>query len=138
VKVTTTAIDDNSWIYLNYALINHDTGQACYFGREVSYYHGFDSDGSWTEGCTHDSVIIPRVPPGQYYLRIEPEGDAKHPNITYSVEVQRGVPVFGFFGLAFLALLIPAIIITWRSLSFERARWAESDHPPIQFTNSGD
>jgi len=138
VKVSTSAAVDNSWIYLNYALINQDTGQAWDFGREVSYYHGYDSDGSWTEGSNHDSVIIPSVPSGHYYLRIEPEGDARHPTIPYSVEVQRDVPVFGFFGLAFLALLIPAIAITWKSMSFERARWAESDHPPIQIGNSDD
>lgn len=138
VKITTTAGVDNSWIYLNYALINQDTGQAWDFGREVSYYHGYDSDGSWSEGSTHDRVVIPSVPAGHYYLRIEPEGDAKHPTIPYTVEVQRDVPVFGFFGLAFLALLIPAIAITWKSLSFERARWAESDHPPIQIGNSDD
>lgn len=136
VKVSTTASVSNNWIYLNYALINQDTGQAWDFGREVSYYFGHDSDGDWTEGSTHDSVVIPSVPAGHYYLRIEPEGDAKHPAIPYSVEVQRDVTVPGFFGIAFVALLIPAIAITWRSLSFERARWAESDHPPIQIGSS--
>jgi hypothetical protein len=135
VRVTTQAGVSNAWIYLNYALINQDTGQAWDFGREVSYYYGHDSDGNWTEGSTHDSVVIPSVPAGHYYLRIEPESDPKHPPISYSVEVQRDVPVFGFFGIAFLALLIPAIAITWRSLSFERARWAESDHPPIQLSS---
>jgi hypothetical protein len=65
-------------------------------------------------------------------LRIEPEVDPKHPPILYTVQVKRDVPVMGFFGIAFLALLIPAIAITWKSLSFERARWAESDHPPMQ------
>ena len=50
VEVTTSADVNNYWIYLNYALINQDTGQAWDFGREVSYYHGYDSDGSWTEG----------------------------------------------------------------------------------------
>jgi Domain of unknown function (DUF4178) len=132
VEVTTSANVDNSWIYLNYALINQDTGQAWDFGREVSYYHGYDSDGSWSEGSQKDTVIIPSVPAGHYYLRIEPEVDATHPPISYSLQVKRDVPVLGFFGIAFLALLIPAIVITWRSLSFERARWAESDHPPIQ------
>jgi hypothetical protein len=71
-------------------------------------------------------------------LRIEPEVDPKHPPIAYSVEVKRDVPVLGFFGIAFLALLLPAIAITWRSLSFERMRWAESDHPPIQIGSSND
>ncbi|MGB8475524.1 MAG: DUF4178 domain-containing protein [Candidatus Acidiferrum sp.] len=136
VQVNTSANVDNSWIYLNYALISQDTGRAWDFGREVSYYHGYDSDGSWTEGSRKDSVVIPSVPSGHYYLRIEPEVDPKHPPLVYTVLVKRDVDVPGLFGVAFLALLIPAIAITWRSLSFERARWAESDHPPIQFGNS--
>jgi hypothetical protein len=136
VEVTTSANVDNSWIYLNYALINQDTEQAWDFGREVSYYHGYDSDGSWTEGSQKNTVIIPSVPAGHYYLRIEPEVDATHPPIAYSVQVKRDVPVLGFFGIAFLALLLPAIAITWRSINFERMRWAESDHPPIKIGNS--
>jgi hypothetical protein len=136
VEVTTTANVDNSWIYLNYALINQDSGQAWDFGREVSYYHGYDSDGSWTEGSEKDNVVIPSVPAGHYYLRIEPEVDPKHPPIVYSIHVKRDVPVLGFFGIAFLALLFPALAITWRAINFERMRWAESDHPPIKIGNS--
>ena len=71
-------------------------------------------------------------------LFAQPEVDPKHPPIAYSVQVQRDVPVFGFFGIAFLALLLPAIAITWRSINFERMRWAESDHPPIKIGNSED
>jgi hypothetical protein len=138
VQITTSASVDNSWIYLNYALINQDSGQAWDFGREVSYYHGYDSDGSWTEGSRRDTVVIPSVPAGHYYLRIEPEVDARHPPISYSVQVKRDVPVLGFFGIAFLALLLPAIAITWRSMNFERMRWAESDHPPIRIGKSED
>jgi len=48
---------------LNYALINQDSGQAWDFGREVSYYHGYDSDGSWHEGKQADEVVIPERPP---------------------------------------------------------------------------
>jgi hypothetical protein len=138
VELTTSANVDNSWIYLNYALINQDTGQAWDFGREVSYYHGYDSDGSWTEGSQKDNVVIPSVPAGHYYLRIEPEVDPRHPPLAYSVQVKRDVPVLGFFGIAFLALFLPAIAITWRSINFERMRWAESDHPPIKIGNSED
>jgi hypothetical protein len=136
VELTTTASVANSWIYLNYALINQDTGQAWDFGREVSYYYGSDSDGSWSEGSKKDTVIIPSVPAGHYYLRIEPEVDPRHGLLVYSVEVKRDVPVLGFFGIAFLALLLPAIAITWRSINFERMRWAESDHPPLRIGNS--
>jgi hypothetical protein len=129
VEVTTSTDLQNNWIYLNYALINQDTGQAWDFGREVSFYSGYDSDGSWTEGSRNAAIVVPSVPPGQYYLRIEPEADTVHPPVTYTVEVRRDVPVSSFYGIGFLALLIPAILITWRSASFEKSRWSESDHP---------
>lgn len=129
VEVTTSTDLQNNWIYLNYALINQDTGQAWDFGREVSFYSGYDSDGSWTEGSRNAAIVVPSVPPGQYYLRIEPEADTVHAPVTYTVEVRRDVPVSSFYGIGFLALLIPAILITWRSASFEKSRWSESDHP---------
>jgi hypothetical protein len=135
VEVKTYAPVDNNWIYLNYALINHDTGQAWDFGREVSYYHGHDSDGSWTEGKQTDSVVIPSVPAGHYYLRIEPEADPSSPRILYTVDVIRDVPVFGIYGIAFLALLVPVVIISFRAYTFERSRWSESDHPPMELSS---
>jgi hypothetical protein len=139
VEVKTYAPVDNHWMYLNYALINQDTGQAWDFGREVSYYHGYDSDGSWTEGKQNDTVVISSVPPGHYYLRIEPEADPSLPSIPYTIDVTHDVPVFGIYGIAFLALLVPAIIISFRAYTFERSRWSESDHPPMQLSSgSGD
>ncbi len=135
LELKTSADVNNNWIYLNYALINQDTGQAYDFGREVSYYHGYDSDGSWTEGSHTDSVAIPSVPPGNYYLRVEPESDFGHGTISYSITAKRDVPQASFFGLALLALLVPAGLITWRSMSFEHLRWAESDYAPA---SSGD
>lgn len=132
VEVRTSAPVSNHWIYLNYALINDDTGQAWDFGREVSYYYGRDSDGSWTEGKQQDTVVIPSVPAGHYYMRIEPEVDPTLPAISYTVGVTRDVHPLGIYGLAFLALLIPALGISWRAHAFERSRWSESDHSPLQ------
>jgi hypothetical protein len=128
VELTTTAGVDNNWIYLNYALINQDTGHAYDFGREVSYYHGYDEDGSWSEGGTKDTVTVPSIPPGNYYLRVEPESDPNRGTILYTIRLRRDVPQASFFGLGVLALLLPAGLITWRSLNFEHLRWAESDY----------
>jgi hypothetical protein len=136
VEVTTLASLRNQWIYLNYALINQDSGEAWDFGREVSFYSGYDSDGSWSEGSNTDSVVVPTVPPGKYYLRIEPESDPGHSTLSYSVAVKRDVPVASFYGIGFLALLLPAILISWCSASFERSRWSESDHPPARIFKS--
>lgn len=132
LELTTSTDLNNRWIYLNYALINEDTGQAFDFGREVSYYHGYDSDGSWSEGSANDRVSVPKVPPGRYYLRVEPEGDPGYGMTYYTITVKRDVPQYSFYGIALGALLLPAILLTWRSLSFEHLRWAESDHPPIK------
>ena len=141
VEVKTYSPVNNHWIYVNYALINHDTGEAWDFGREVSYYQGYDSDGSWSEGKQNDEVVIPSVPAGHYYFRIEPEADPTLPGIPYTVDVRRDVPVAGIYGIAFIILLVPPLIISLRSYSFERTRWEESDHPPtpiLQTSSSED
>lgn len=127
IEITTKAAVSNTWIYLNYALISDDTGQAYDFGREVSFYSGRDSDGPWTEGADHDTAAVPAVPPGRYYLRIEPESQRGFKPINYTITVKRDVPQLGIFGLALVALLVPAVAVTWRTINFEHRRWAESD-----------
>lgn len=128
VQIRTETDLDNRWIYFNYALINSDTGHAYDFGREVSYYSGRDSDGSWTEGGRNDTVTIPSVPSGNYYLRVEPEGDPGTPPVNYTVTVRRDIPNVVFFVLAALLLPIPAIVVWWRRYKFEYRRWQESDY----------
>jgi len=127
-----------NWAYFNMALINEQTGQAWDFGREVSYYSGSD----WSEGSASDTVRVPSVPAGRYYLRIEPEMD-DHPtdfyttgprNVTYSVTIRRDVPTYWPFVIAFLLIPVPAIIAVIRSWAFEHVRWQESDYA----TTSGD
>ncbi|HUA22264.1 MAG TPA: DUF4178 domain-containing protein [Bryobacteraceae bacterium] len=125
---------DNNWAYFDFALINNETGQAFDFAREVSYYH--DSDGS--EGSPNNSVIIPSVPSGNYYLRVAPETDSKSASVHYDLELRRNVPNFGFFGVAFLLLLVPAIVATFRRGSFETARWRESDFGQSLASGGGD
>jgi hypothetical protein len=117
---------NNNWIYFNFALINEDTGQAFDFGREVSYYR--DSDG--TEGSRNNSVVIPDVPSGKYYLRVEPETSPSSPTVRYELMVRRDVPSYLLFWIAAGLLLIPPFLKTIRSASFETRRWRESDYAP--------
>ena len=120
----------NDWMYLDMSLINTETGQAWDFGREVSYYSGSDGDGRWTEGNPKDSVTIPNVPSGKYYLRLDPDmsDEAGNHAATYTVKVTRDVPKFWLLLWAIPFLMLPAI---WRTISrgtFETQRWAESDY----------
>ncbi|UPT72836.1 MAG: DUF4178 domain-containing protein [Elusimicrobiota bacterium] len=54
---------DQQWAYVSLALINADTDQALDFGRELSYYHGYDGGESWSEGSRYATVQVPSVPP---------------------------------------------------------------------------
>jgi hypothetical protein len=120
----------NNWVYFNLALINDENGSAYDFGREVSYYSGYD-DGYWSEGSTRDRVTIPSVPPGRYYLRVQPElGRDNAQVLNFALTVQRDVPDLAFFAVAFGLLAIPPIFAAFRQHAFEQLRWRESDHAP--------
>lgn len=128
----------NSWIYLAMALINDETGQAYDFGREVSYYSGVDSDGSWTEGSNSDDTVLPAIPAGRYYLRVEPESDPvptgalfiKRP-VNYSIKLTRDVPYYLRYILGILLLFFPIFLVRDKGQAFEFKRWDESDYGVI-------
>jgi hypothetical protein len=138
VQVDTAASLHNQWIFINFALVNEETGKAYDFSREVSYYGGVDEGESWTEGSPRDSVTLPRIPAGKYFLRIEPDGDHTLGKIGYSVAVIHDVPNSTWFLIAAPLLLLPAIFTTWRSIGFEHRRWQESDHAPATSSSSSD
>ncbi len=135
VVVRTDAPVNNGWLYVSMALINEEMGTAYDFGREISYYRGTDSDGSWTEGRQYDEATLTRVPPGRYYLRLEPDGPA---STNYSIKVYRDVPVWWPFLAAVASLAAFPIIAFWRFHTFEYARWSESDHPGVPSSEDDD
>lgn len=119
----------NNWLYYELTLIDADGAAAFDTGKEVSYYTGRDSDGPWTEGSRVGETKFPDVPPGRYYLRVEPEGDpASTASVAYSMRVIRDVPVSWPYGVALGLLAVPPALLTWRRVKFEQKRWAESDH----------
>lgn len=119
---------ENAWASFNLALINAETDVAYDFGREVSYYHGVDSDGSWSEGSRNDTARIPSMRAGRYYLRVEPEMESGR--VEYELRVRRDVPSFWPFWVAAGLLLIPPVWMGVRTASFEGRRWQESDYAP--------
>ena len=138
VVVEATTNLDNQWLLLNYALVNEGTGRAWDLSREVGYYRGRDSDGSWSEGSRRDRVVLGSVPGGRYFLRVEPEGPATGRPVAYTLRVRRDVPSIGYFFFGLLALLVPPIFLALRAASFEQQRWAESDHAPGDDSSDGD
>ncbi len=133
LQVKVHAPIDNSWLYLEGALINEETGAVDEFDLEVSYYSGTDSDGAWSEGSTTEARYIPAVPAGRYTLRLEPQWETgRRPPPGYALTVTSRVPRFYHVFLAVLALLAWPAGRLWRYFRFETERWSESDHPWIE------
>lgn len=135
VEVTTETNLDDSWLYLSLALIGEGTGTAYEIGREVSYYSGIDGGERWSEGNRRDRALIPSVPSGRYYLRVEPDGPTDSREIVgYRLTLRRDVPPVSYFLVTLLLLLVPPLWAFLRNASFEAERWRESDYAP----SSGD
>ena len=135
VQVRVQAPVSNSWLYLDGALINEETGAVDEFDLEVSYYYGRDSDGSWSEGGTTATAYIPTVPPGRYTLRLEPQWEAGQAPPEYQLTVRSRVPRFAYAVLAVMAVLSWPVLMLLSWARFEVQRWNESDHP---WTTSAD
>jgi hypothetical protein len=124
VEISSTL--EQSWAYFTLTLVNEDTGASRTFGREVAYFFGRDSDGSWSEGAPWDRVWLPGVPAGRYLLLVEPESPRA---VNYRVRLTRDVPRALWMWLAMGTLSVPPLIFWWRQWRFEYRRWQESDHP---------
>jgi hypothetical protein len=128
LEVRNQANIDNNWLYLDVTLVNVDTGQRYQFGRELSYYHGYDSDGAWAEGNAGDEVVLSSVPAGHYFMQVDAEMDANSPPLADTITLVRDVPVWSNFWLTLLGLSIVPLIAWWRGSRFESRRWDESDY----------
>lgn len=135
VHVESRAAVSQNWVYLQMALVNEATNESFDFGETLSYYSGVDEGESWSEGSSKQGTTVHRVPPGRYYIRIDPEREREAGEsaaaglrvIEYKVAVFQGVTNYGLFFIVIL-LLLPAPILAWlRYRHFENKRWSESD-----------
>ena len=83
-------------------------------------------------------MILPSIPAGRYYLRVEPEHDGPGQAVNYTITVRRDVPRKTPFLLALIFLVIPPILAWFRAFAFEQARWKESDHAPTTDSDDDD
>lgn len=129
VAITIDANLSNDWAYFSLALIDEETGRAYDFGRELSYYSGVDDGEAWSEGSRWETFVVPGIPPGRYYLRIEQADGAR--SVAARVLVRRGVPLARVPLIAIALLMVAPLWASMRSAAFESSRWTESDHPPV-------
>jgi len=136
VDVTFYAPLQNTWIDVDLQLVNAGNGEARPEQTELSYYYGYDSDGSWSEGSRTRTVRYASVAPGTYFLRVEPESDVQAPILPLTVEVHSGGLFWSNFFVSLVILLLYPAWILYRRHAFEQERWGDSDFSPT--INSGD
>jgi len=131
ITVRNTASLDNNWIGLDMTLVNKATGAAWPAARELAYYYGRDGGESWSEGSRDDEVVFLNIPPGTYYLAVDPEMAPEKPVPVHdTIEVFTGGAGWSNFIMVMLFLVIFPVFTRLRFAAFEARRWAESDHAP--------
>ncbi len=139
IAVRNTTSLDNNWIGLDLMLVNKASGQAWPVTRELAYYYGRDGGESWSEGSRDDEVVFLNIPPGTYYLTVDPEiAPEKRVPVRDIIEVVSGGAGWSNFVIVMIFLALFPIFTRLRHAAFEAARWAESDHAPASSSDSAD
>ena len=139
ITVRNTTSLDNNWIGLDLMLVNKASGQAWPTTRELAYYYGSDGGESWSEGSRDDEVVFLDIPPGTYYLTVEPDLAPERPvPVRDVIEVSSGGAGWSNFVMVMLFLIIFPLFTFMRRAAFETGRWAESDHAPVSSGDASD
>ncbi|MCM8536195.1 MAG: DUF4178 domain-containing protein [Lentisphaeraceae bacterium] len=118
---------DNSWVYLDMALVNERDEADLEFSTNLSYYHGYD-DGSWSEGSQKDSVYF-KSNQGKFRLLTagnagqgESGANIQHGQTVY-IKIYENVKVTYYFIFFALAAGFISILHLMLPLFFEGNRW---------------
>jgi len=132
IRVNNTTSLDNNWLGLNMTLVNKATGAAWPATREVAYYAGYDGGERWSEGRRDDEVAFVDVPPGTYYLNIDPDLPPDQALAVHDhLEISSAGAAWSNLVLLLLFLVAFPIFTRLRLAAFEARRWADSDHAPV-------
>jgi hypothetical protein len=118
----------NSWVELDCALVNDESGEVFRFANEFEFYSGVDSDGAWSEGKRYGETLLVGIPSGNYHLLVDGSGRGQNgQQLTESVGLTLHhdvVPWRNFWLSVLLILLYPGYLFL-RSMQFEQQRYSE-------------
>lgn len=125
---------DNSWIYLDLAVINAEDQAIIETSAEISYYHGYEGGESWSEGSRSTSKVFKLHEPGEYRLLMVGQagtGESNQGTRTYGKPIQiavyEGVVLSRYFASASLLGICWAAFEWLRRAHFETKRWGDED-----------
>ena len=119
---------NNSWLALDFALVDADERVVSQFGNDASYYHGKDSEGSWSEGSRSFGSYFKVNKAGAYRLLLHGQGGSgeKDPsrNEPVDIAVFTGMAVPWYFVIPIIVSGLVMVIEPIRRMSFEARRWS--------------
>lgn len=123
---------DNSWLYLDVALVNAKDEALLDFSAEMTYYHGYD-DEYWTEGSKSDEAVFRVAEAGEYRFLLlgqagkgETAGDVRAEGVPVVITVYEGVVLARYAFWLCLAAAAWAGLEALRRRLFECNRWKDA------------
>ncbi len=133
-EVEYSADVDNSWVYLDVAVVDSQDRAVIETSAEMSYYHGYEGGESWSEGSRSDSSVFKLAKPGEYRFLLQGQAGAGETASSVSaygkavsIKVFEGIVLARYFGLAAIVGLTWAGIEWFRRYWFEARRWGDDD-----------
>lgn len=126
LQVTVDSTVTNSWVWVEGAFVDEDTGDVRAFGVESSEYSGRDSDGQWVENNRKQTKFLSAMPAGVRTLRLEAQWPKGRAPPVIHVKVRTNVVRFSHLFIVLLLLIAYPAYVAVRRAVFEGQRWEEA------------
>ena len=128
LRLTGSAPLRNSWLALDFALVDAEDRVVGEFWNEASFYEGRDSEGYWSEGSRGFKQYLKVEKPGTYRLLVHATGGSGYnkPGLNEPIDLQleAHATVSSYFLFPLVVAVIVALLGLGYKWSFELRRWA--------------
>lgn len=124
-------IPTGGYLALKGSLVNADTQQTIPLMLPMTNYAALAEE-------QRSDVVLPAVPAGKYYLRLDPDASASVTNAPIRLSLERGGIFWSNFWLGLVAICLWPLWTRLRAANFEKERWNESDFSPYAAADDSD
>ncbi|MBI5247913.1 MAG: DUF4178 domain-containing protein [Desulfomonile tiedjei] len=118
---------DNSWLSMDFAVVDASDSVISEFFGEAGYYHGADSEGHWSEGTSNFASYFKVRKAGRYRLLVHASGgsgiNGPSRNEPIFIRVASDSTISWYFIVPILLALLALLIEPMGRFSFESRRW---------------
>lgn len=127
LKLSGHAPLDNSWLSLDFAVVDASDSVISEFFSDADYYHGTDSEGHWSEGSSNFVSYFKIEKAGKYRLLVHATGGSgtggPSRNEPLYLTVHSDSTISWYFAIPIVLAFVATIVGPVAKLSFEARRW---------------